>query len=58
MYIGQNESRAAAAQDDANSALDRIVETMVRKQQGVFGARRIPFGTRRRIYDSFNKWWD
>lgn len=57
MYIGQNESRAVAAQDDSNAALDRIVEALVRKNQGAFGTRRIPFGTLRRIRESFNKWW-
>lgn len=57
MYIGQNESRAAAAQDDANTALDRILEVSVRKNQGTYGARRIPFGATRRIRESFAKWW-
>ena len=57
MYIGQNETRAAAAQDDSNQALDRIVEALVRKNQGAFGIRRIPFGMTRRIRESFNKWW-
>lgn len=57
MYIGQNESRAAAAQDDANTALDRILEVTVRKTQNVYGARRVPFGTGRRVRDAFSKWW-
>lgn len=55
MYIGQNETRAAACNDDANQALDRINETMVRQQQGFLGVRRIPFGTRRRYKEAIYK---
>lgn len=55
MYIGQNETRAAACNDDANQALDRIIETMVRQQQGFAGTRRIPFGTRRRYREAVYK---
>lgn len=55
MYIGQNETRAAACNDDANQALDRMVSVLIRQQQGFAGTRRIPFGTRRRYREAVYK---
>lgn len=55
MYIGQNETRAAACNDDANQALDRMVSVLIRQQQGFTGVRRVPFGTRRRYREAVYK---
>lgn len=56
MFISQNESRAAALKADADEALDQILGVLVRKNQGAFGVRRIPFGSSRRVIDSWAKW--
>lgn len=56
MFISQNESRASALKSDADEALDQILGVLVRKNQGAFGVRRIPFGSSRRIIDSWAKW--